>query len=90
LDTRTELALLKNIEKILKEKQRTSVFIAHRLKTISNSGLFLMGEYLLMVDKIIVLDQGRVAESGSHAELLGHDGHYSKLWREQRAAEGSE
>ncbi len=43
-----------------------------------------------MIDKIIVLDQGRVAESGSHAELLGHDGHYSKMWREQRAAEGSE
>jgi ATP-binding cassette, subfamily B (MDR/TAP), member 7 len=38
LDTRTELALLRNIEMILKEKMRTSVFIAHRLRTISNSG----------------------------------------------------
>jgi ATP-binding cassette, subfamily B (MDR/TAP), member 7 len=38
LDSRTELALLNNIEGILKEKRRTSVFIAHRLRTIYNSG----------------------------------------------------
>jgi len=42
LDTRTELALLRNIEMILKEKRRTSVFIAHRLRTISNSGTLSM------------------------------------------------
>jgi ABC-type transport system involved in Fe-S cluster assembly fused permease/ATPase subunit len=34
--------LLRNIEMILKEKMRTSVFIAHRLRTISNSGMFLV------------------------------------------------
>ena len=42
---------------------------------------------LMMVDKIMVLDQGQVAESGSHAELLTREGHYAKMWREQRAAE---
>lgn len=40
-----------------------------------------------MIDKIIVLDKGHVAESGSHPELLSQDGHYAKMWREQRAAE---
>ena len=54
---------------------RTSVFIAHRLRTIANS------------DKIIVLDQGEVEESGTHVELLSHNGHYAKMWREQAAAE---
>jgi ABC-type multidrug transport system fused ATPase/permease subunit len=45
----------------------------------------------LIVDKIIVLDQGHVAESGSHANLLlRQDGHYAKMWREQRAAEHDE
>jgi ABC-type multidrug transport system fused ATPase/permease subunit len=35
------------------------------------------------------LDQGHVAESGSHAKLLNSDGHYAKMWREQRAEEKS-
>ena len=68
----------------MKEKRRTSVFIAHRLRTIANSGTQRVA--MLMVDKIIVLDQGRVSESGSHDELLIHDGHYAKMWREQRDA----
>ena len=67
--------MLRNIEEILKEKMRTSVFIAHRLRTIANS------------DKIIVLDQGEVEESGTHAELLSHNGNYARMWREQAAAE---
>ena len=66
---------MRNIEEILKEKMRTSVFIAHRLRTIANS------------DKIIVLDQGEVEESGTHAELLDQDGNYARMWREQAAAE---
>jgi ABC-type multidrug transport system fused ATPase/permease subunit len=45
---------------------------------------------LLISDKIIVLDEGVVAESGSHANLLAKDGHYAKMWREQRAAEQDE
>lgn len=68
LDTHTEQALMQNINSILKEKARTSVFVAHRLRTIYDS------------DKIIVLKEGQVAESGTHRELIDTDGVYSELW----------
>ncbi|MCJ1468907.1 Iron-sulfur clusters transporter atm1, mitochondrial [Pseudocyphellaria aurata] len=71
LDTNTEQTLLQNINSILKEKSRTSVFVAHRLRTIYDS------------DQIIVLEDGRVAESGSHGQLLDRDGVYSQLWNAQ-------
>lgn len=68
LDTHTEQALLQNINSILKEEARTSVFVAHRLQTISDS------------DKIIVLKDGCVAEEGTHSELIEAGGVYSDLW----------
>ena len=68
LDTHTEQALMQNINSILKEKARTSVFVAHRLRTIYDS------------DKIIVLKEGQVAESGTHRELIDTGGVYSELW----------
>lgn len=68
LDTHTEQALLQNIHSILKEEARTSVFVAHRLRTISDS------------DKIIVLKNGCVAEDGTHSELIEAGGVYSELW----------
>ncbi|CAG8402490.1 unnamed protein product [Penicillium salamii] len=68
LDTYTEQALLQNINSILKDKSRTSVFVAHRLRTICDS------------DQILVLKDGVVAEMGSHHELLGRDGIYAELW----------
>ncbi|KAI4151598.1 MAG: hypothetical protein LQ340_003418 [Diploschistes diacapsis] len=68
LDTHTEQSLLKNINEILKEKARTSVFVAHRLRTIYDS------------DQIIVLHNGRVAESGTHLHLLKQSGLYAELW----------
>jgi len=74
LDTRTEQTLLQNINSILKEKARTSVFVAHRLRTIYDS------------DKIIVLQDGHVAESGSHNELLGKGGVYTGLWKAQETS----
>lgn len=47
---------------------RTTILISHRFSTIG------------MADRILVLDQGRLVESGSHAELLAHNGHYAKLY----------
>lgn len=68
LDTHTEQALMGNINGILKEKHRTSVFIAHRLRTIYDA------------DLIIVLKEGKVAETGTHRELIDTGGLYSELW----------
>ena len=71
LDTHTEQILLGNINSILKEKQRTSVFVAHRLRTIYDS------------DVIIVLKDGVVAEQGTHEQLVDRAGIYSELWSAQ-------
>lgn len=68
LDTHTEQALMQNINSILREKSRTSVFVAHRLRTIYDA------------DLIIVLREGRVAEQGTHKELIDRGGLYSELW----------
>ena len=74
LDTYTEQSLLQNINSILKEKARTSIFVAHRLRTIFDS------------DKIIVLHNGHVAESGTHTELIDEGGVYSTLWHAQETS----
>jgi ABC transporter ATM len=71
LDTHTEQALLNNINGIIREKARTSVFVAHRLRTIYDS------------DMIIVLKDGRVAEQGTHESLVDSDGIYAELWSAQ-------
>ena len=76
LDTHTEQTLLQNINSILKEKARTSVFVAHRLRTIFDS------------DIIFVLNDGQVAESGTHRELLNRQGLYAKLWAAQETSLG--
>lgn len=71
LDSHTEQALMQNINSILKEKVRTSIFVAHRLRTIYDS------------DMIIVLKEGRNVESGTHRELVDTGGVYSELWSNQ-------
>jgi ATP-binding cassette, subfamily B (MDR/TAP), member 7 len=78
LDTYTEQALLQNINSILKEKARTSVFIAHRLRTIFDS------------DIIFVLKDGEVVESGTHPELLEQKGVYANLWAAQETSLGKD
>lgn len=65
LDTKSEKLVQEALSKLM--QNRTTIVIAHRLSTIKNA------------DKILVLDQGHVAESGSHKELVKLDGLYSKL-----------
>jgi ABC transporter ATM len=71
LDTHTEQALMANINEILREKARTSVFVAHRLRTIYDA------------DLIIVLKEGSVVEMGSHRTLMEGNGLYAELWAAQ-------
>ncbi|KAM7196296.1 iron-sulfur clusters transporter ATM1, mitochondrial [Naviculisporaceae sp. PSN 640] len=71
LDTHTEQALMGNINSILREKKRTSLFVAHRLRTIYDA------------DLIIVLKEGSLVEMGSHRELMDRAGLYSQLWMAQ-------
>ncbi len=69
LDTRTEQEILATLHRV--SKNRTSISIAHRLSTIADA------------DRILVLDKGRLAESGTHGELLRHDGLYAEMWTRQ-------
>ncbi|RDA87568.1 hypothetical protein CP532_3974 [Ophiocordyceps camponoti-leonardi (nom. inval.)] len=73
LDTHTEQALLASINSILRERRRTSVFVAHRLRTI------------LDADLIVVLKDGSVAETGTHRELVERGGVYAELWNAQES-----
>jgi len=72
LDTRTEQEIQRSLEEV--SRGRTTVIIAHRLSTIINA------------DEIVVLDRGRVAERGRHAELLAGNGLYADMWRRQQEA----
>ena len=66
LDTESEKYVQEAIDNLMKD--RTVLVIAHRLSTIVNA------------DKIIVLDNGEIVESGTHAELLDKNGIYKKLY----------
>ncbi|EEB93882.1 hypothetical protein MPER_07406 [Moniliophthora perniciosa FA553] len=75
LDSTTETELMRNINNTLLDRSRTSIFIAHRLKTVIES------------DLIIVLKDGKVAEQGSHEELLKKGGLYFTMWQQQASAD---
>jgi subfamily B ATP-binding cassette protein MsbA len=69
LDSKSERHIQDGLAKLM--KGRTTLVIAHRLSTVENA------------DRIIVLDAGRIIESGTHAELLAANGHYAALYRMQ-------
>jgi ATP-binding cassette subfamily B protein len=69
VDTESEMLIQKAIDKLI--SGRTSIVIAHRLSTIAR------------MDRLVVLDRGRIVEQGTHAELLRSGGHYAELWRHQ-------
>lgn len=69
LDTRTEQEILGTLRRIA--QGRTTIAIAHRLSTIADA------------DNILVLDHGRLVESGSHVALLKHGGLYAEMWARQ-------
>src|SRR3979411_2121606 len=73
LDSHTEQEIQDALERV--SRSRTSLVIAHRLSTIVGA------------DEIIVLDQGRIVERGTHSQLLATGGLYASMWNRQREAQ---
>ena len=71
LDSRTEQEILATLNRVA--RGRTTLAIAHRLSTIADA------------DRILVLENGRLAEQGRHAQLLRRDGLYAEMWARQQA-----
>jgi len=69
LDSEVEAAIQESLETLMQGK--TVIAIAHRLSTIAR------------MDRLVVLDQGQVVETGSHAELIERGGLYARLWQHQ-------
>lgn len=72
LDSESEALIQEALDNLM--KGRTSIVIAHRLSTIAG------------LDKIVVLDDGKIVEQGTHQELLDAGGEYEKLWSRQSGA----
>ena len=76
LDSRTEQDILATLHRV--SENRTGLSIAHRLSTIADA------------DEILVLNEGRVAEQGSHPALLERRGLYAEMWNRQQSERGAE
>ena len=72
VDTETEQAIQASLDKLV--KGRTTLSIAHRLSTLKNA------------DSLVVIDDGRITEAGTHAELIEKKGTYYKLMQLQSKA----
>ena len=69
VDTLTEERILASLEGLM--RGRTTILISHRVSTVRNAG------------RIFVIEHGRVAEQGSHSELIGSGGYYADLYQKQ-------
>ncbi|MFZ5791260.1 MAG: ABC transporter ATP-binding protein [Pseudomonadota bacterium] len=74
LDSEVEAAIQEQLDALM--TGRTVIAIAHRLSTIAR------------MDRLVVLDRGRIVEQGTHAALLAAGGHYARLWRRQSGGFG--
>jgi ATP-binding cassette subfamily B protein len=71
VDTETESTILENISALKKQKQLTTLIVSHRISSLS------------MADKIYVLEHGKIAEEGTHEELLAQEGQYKAMFIRQ-------
>ena len=69
VDTETEEAILNNLQEICKDK--TTIIVSHRVSSAKNA------------DQIIILDEGRIVEQGSHNQLINQEGYYAALYMKQ-------
>jgi ABC-type multidrug transport system fused ATPase/permease subunit len=69
LDAKSEKELMNSLHNFI--ESRTTIIVAHRLSSIT------------FADKIIVMNEGSIVESGTHSELLSKEGYYASLWHTQ-------
>jgi ATP-binding cassette subfamily B protein len=73
VDTNTENIILNNMKRIM--ENRTSVIISHRVSSAK------------LADRIVVLDEGKIVEQGTHSQLMALNGAYKELYEKQLIAE---